>query len=319
MTMQNKWDLITLGLNAVDVLIRMPKQIKHDDKQFVDDLTIQGGAPVGSGSCGVARLGFKTGIVARLGENTLSHISRQQFADSDVSLDLIITDQDSRPAIALVEIDPITAARTVFIQMDHYGYIKPDDVPADAIANARLLLVDNYDLDTTERALQAAQNTPCQTVLDFEAGDLDRMRKLLPLGDHLIFPLAAAQKLSDQIGAQQALTTLRKYTQGLLIATDGIHGSWALLPNNTIHHQPAFVIKAVDTTGCGDAFHAGYMVGLLLELPLEIRMELGALLASVVAMEVGGRQALPFKGEFKNHLRNDVSDALRKAILEHSL
>ena len=61
------YDLISVGLNTVDVLIRLPESVKHDGKQFVDDLIIQGGAPVGSGSCGVARLGFKVGIVARLG------------------------------------------------------------------------------------------------------------------------------------------------------------------------------------------------------------------------------------------------------------
>ena len=98
-----------------------------------------------------------------------------------------------------------------------------------------------------------------------------------------------------------------------------MHGSWALLPDNTVHHQRAFVVKAVDTTGCGDAFHAGYMVGLLLDFPLALRMELGALLASIVATKVGGRQALPFAGELKNHLRDDISDALRQAILEYEL
>jgi sugar/nucleoside kinase (ribokinase family) len=91
------------------------------------------------------------------------------------------------------------------------------------------------------------------------------------------------------------------------------------MPDGTLHHQPAFVVKAIDTTGCGDAFHAGYMVGLLLALPLTLRMELGALLASIVATEVGGRQALPFAGELKNHLRDDISDALRQAILENAL
>ena len=319
MTTQAKWDLIALGLNAVDVLIRMPKQIKHDDKQFVDDLTIQGGAPIGSGSCGVARLGFNTAVVARLGDNTLSHISRQQFADSHVSLDLIVNDDHSCPAIALVQIDPVTAARTVFIQMDRYGYVQPADVPVDAIAQSKLLLVDSYDLTATETALLAAKKTSCQTVLDFESGDIAHMRKLLTLGDHVILPLAAAQKLANQSDPEQSLKALRQYTDGQLIITDGVHGSWALTTANTIIHQSAFAVQAVDTTGCGDAFHAGYMVGLLLDLPLNLRMELGSLLASIVATKVGGRQALPFGGQLQNHLRDDVSDALRAAIKEHAL
>lgn len=317
MNKQDPWDLIAVGLNAVDVLIRMPSEIHYDDKQFVEQMTIQGGAPIGSGCCGVSRLGFKTAVIARLGDNTLSHISRQQFAQSHVSTDLIINDAESRPAIALVQIDPVTAARTVFIQMDHYGYVQPADIPADAIAQSKLLLVDSYDLDATESALLAAKGTACQTVLDFEAGDLPRMRKLMAMGDHLILPLVAAQKLAEQTGPDSSLLALRSFTQGQLVVTDGVHGSWTLLSDNTVHHQRAFVVKAIDTTGCGDAFHAGYMVGLLLDFSLALRMELGALLASIVATKVGGREALPFAGELKNHLRDDISDALRQTILEN--
>jgi len=46
------YDLIAVGLNAVDVLVRLPESVRHDDKQFVGDLAIQGGAPVGSDAAG---------------------------------------------------------------------------------------------------------------------------------------------------------------------------------------------------------------------------------------------------------------------------
>ncbi|MCC6581795.1 MAG: ribokinase [Phycisphaeraceae bacterium] len=312
----DRWDLVALGLVAVDVLIRLPEQVRHDDKQFVDDLTIQGGAPVGSASCGVARLGFRAAVAARLGHNTLSAIARQQFADSHVALDLVVEDQDSRPAIALVEIDPVTAARTVFIQMDHYGYLQPADIPAEAIARARLLLVDSYDLDATERSLRAARAGTCQAMLDFESGDADRLRDLLSLGDHVILPLASAERLAEQSGPEPALHGLRKLTRGQLVVTDGVRGSWALHLDNQVHHQPAFRVRAIDTTGCGDAYHAGYAAGVLMNLPLHLRMELGALLASIVATQVGGRTALPWRNTLIQHLRDDVSPALRRAIEE---
>jgi len=45
------FDLIALGLNAVDVLVRLPEHVKRGDKQMVSDLIIQGGTPAGSGAC----------------------------------------------------------------------------------------------------------------------------------------------------------------------------------------------------------------------------------------------------------------------------
>src|SRR2546423_3350371 len=147
-------DLIALGLNAVDVLLRLPPDVRKDDKQVVDSLIVQGGAPTGSGACGVARLGYDVAFVARVGSDTTSAISIEEFKKNNVRTDLFVRDQDSRPALALVEIDPLSAGRTVFIQMANYGFLRTSDIPVAAIKSARVLLIDSYDLDASETALQ---------------------------------------------------------------------------------------------------------------------------------------------------------------------
>jgi sulfofructose kinase len=312
------YDLITLGLVAVDVLIRLPQTIEHDGKQFVEDLVIQGGAPVGSAVSAVGRLGFRCATVAKLGDNTISDIAREQFRRSKVDLGLIVNDPSAQPAIALVQIDPKTAARTVFIQMDHYGYVRPDEVPAHEISKARVLLVDSYDLDATEAALRAAARGPCRAVLDFESGDPDRMKELLAFSDDAILPLATAETLSGEGEPAEVLRVLSGITSARLLVTDGANGSWAL-DDGQILHQPALPVEAIDTTGCGDAYHAGYVVGLLLGVGLRRRMEIGAWLASIVATRVGGRQALPWRGELEALIRDDLSDGLIQLVKEHRL
>ncbi|MFZ4775072.1 MAG: carbohydrate kinase family protein [Terrimicrobiaceae bacterium] len=308
------YDLIALGLNAVDVLVRLPESVLHDDKQFVDDLMIQGGAPVGSGCCGVARFGFRVAMVARLGSNTLSAICLEEFRSSGVDVRLIVRDEASRPAIALVEIDPRTAARTVFIQMDNYGYLIPEDIPRAEIAQARALLVDSYDLDATEAALEAAAGTGCRSILDFESGDQRRLKKLLGMGTDPILPLAAGRSLTGMREPDDVLRALGDLCPGQVVVTDGVHGSWALDRDaGEVIHQSAFVVGPVDTTGCGDAFHAGYIVGLLEGWPLGLRMEFGSLLASCVARRVGGRTALPWRKDAL--IRDDISTKLHQLLL----
>lgn len=309
------YDLISVGLNAVDVLVRLPESVLHDGKQFVDDLIIQGGAPVGSGSCGAARLGFRVGMVARLGKNTLSSISLEDFHSNGVDTGLVVRDEDSRPAIALVEIDHRTAARTVFIQMDNYGYLRPGDIPAAEIAQARVLLVDSYDLDATEAALAAAAGTNCRSILDFESGDRQRLKKLLGMGTDPILPLAAAKDLTGLQDPGEVVRALSDLCPGQVVITDGIHGSWAWdRTSSTVVHQSAFVVQPVDTTGCGDAYHAGCIVGLLEGWPLELRMEFGSLLASRVAGSVGGRTALPWRKEARGLIRSDISESLKQKL-----
>lgn len=308
-------DLVALGLNAVDVLVRLPMHVKRDGKQMVDDLLIQGGAPTGSGSCGVARLGYAVAFVARVGNNTLSAICVEEFRKSGVRTDFIVHDEESRPALALVEIDPVTAARTVFIQMDNYGYVRPTDIPVEAIRTARTLLVDSYDLDATEAALRAAVGTNCRTILDFEAGDRERMRSLLALGSDPILPLATACHLTGCETATEAVRALAGLSPGQTVVTDGLNGSWAWdRDQQNVRHQPAFRVASADTTGCGDAFHAGYITGLLEGWNLPLRLEFGALLASRVATRIGGRTALPRRKDILGLLRPDISPELRNLI-----
>jgi sulfofructose kinase len=308
-------DLVSLGLNAVDVLIRLPEQVRKDDKQMTDSLLIQGGAPTGSGAAGVARLGYDVAYVARVGHNTLSAICLEEFKNNGVGTDLCVHDEDSRPALALVEIDPLTAGRTVFIQMDHYGFLRPEDIPVAAIRSARVLLVDSYDLDATEAALRAAAESSCRSVLDFESGDRERMRSLLALGTDAILPLASARRLTGEESPVAVIKSLATLTPGQAIVTDGLHGSWGWdRDRTTVHHQSAFQVVSVDTTGCGDAFHAGYIVGVLEGWPLPLRMEFGALLASRVSTKTGGRTALPWRKEVSSLLRPDVSPELQTLI-----
>jgi len=307
------FDLIAVGLNAVDVVVRLPDRVNPGTKHLVDDLLILGGGPVGTGSAAVALLGYSAAFVARVGRNTLSEVSIDQFRRCGVSTDLMVHDEASRPAIALVEIDPATAARTVYVNLDGYGYLRPGDIPVAAIRSAKVLMVDSYDLDTTERALRAAQGSACRSLLDFEGGDTARLRTLVALGTDIVLPLECGRQLTGQTSPDAVLRALATLTAGQVVVTDGENGSWGW-ENGAAVHQPALpVAQKVDSTGCGDAYHAGYAVGLIEGWPLPLRMEFGTLLASRVITKVGGRTALPTRKDLPGMMAG-VSEDLRLAI-----
>lgn len=308
------FDVMALGLNAVDVLVRLPEEVRHDTKHLVEELMIMGGAPVGTGSCAISRLGYRTAFVGRLGQNTLSAISIEEFQKYGVDTSRIVRDRDSRPAIALVEIDPVTAARTVFVNLDQYGFVRPEDLPAEDLRSARLVWMDSYDLDATENALRLLEGSGVSTLLDFESGDSERLLRLMRLGSDIVIPLECATQVTGESDPESAVTALGRDLPGQMVVTDGARGSWAWTGED-VHHQPAYPVETViDTTGCGDAYHAGYAAGLLEGFPLELRMELGTLLASAVLAKVGGRSALPTWNDLPELFRPETSPELRAAL-----
>jgi sulfofructose kinase len=66
-----------------------------------------------------------------------------------------------------------------------------------------------------------------------------------------------------------------------------------------IIRKPAYPARAIDTTGCGDAFHAGVSYGIVQGLDAEKCLDLGAWAAASVSTQMGGRKGIPAFKELK--------------------
>ena len=306
-------DVLVTGLNIVDVLVRLPKDVQRGEKHEAQDLLIQGGAPAGNAASLIASLGWRTGFVARMGSDAMSCIARSELTRHGVLEDFFIRDESSTPGVSVVEIDPFSGERTVLYSLKGYRSLRSDDIPVSEVRRARLILVDGYETDAALTMLEAIQGTACHSVLDIEAGNPETLRRLIESGMHIILPLAAAQRLSGRMQVEEALRELSSWTTGQVIATDGVNGSWAHTRDG-IHHQPAFKVDALDTTGCGDAYHGAYASALLDGLPLHLRMEFASWIAAHVALSLGGRSNLPTRESIKRANLAVLSPELRRHV-----
>ena len=313
--MNQSYDLIGVGLVAVDILWITPPDARAGEKNNTPQLIMQGGAPAGSGTCGPAMLGYRAGFLARLGDNILSNIARDEFAARGVAADLFVNAPNAEPAFALVQIDPKTAERTVYYNLTRYQPLQAADLPVAVLRNTRALLLDSFELDATLAALEAVAESPVRTILDLEHGDHARIRQAISKATDSILPWGLAKELTGKNEPGEALAELRALTKGNLLVTDGVRGSWAC-DGAGIRHQAAFRVAAVDSTGCGDAYHGGYIVGVLEGWDLAMRMEFGAWLAAEVAQALGGRTNLPARKELATRNTAMLSPELRAAVLK---
>ena len=59
---------------------------------------------------------------------------------------------------------------------------------------------------------------------------------------------------------------------------------------SVMRHQPAFKIKAIDTTGCGDVFHGAYAAALARGMSAPERIRFASAAAALKAEKSGGAQ-----------------------------
>ena len=87
--------------------------------------------------------------------------------------------------------------------------------------------------------------------------------------------------------------TLLERGPELIVVTLGSKGSVAYRRGAPPLHQPSFPVKAIDTLGAGDAFTAGFAVGLLQDRPLPECLRQAAACGAIVCIEVGVFDVLP--------------------------
>ncbi|HEY0793232.1 MAG TPA: PfkB family carbohydrate kinase [Chthoniobacterales bacterium] len=307
-------DALAVGVNVVDVLVQLPDRFVPGEKHPARDLVVQGGGPAATAACVLGSLGWRTGFVTRLGDDALSAITRAEFKRYGVVADFFIPDPDASPVTAVVHVDPRTGERTIFYMAERYHLLEPADIPVEAVRRAKLVLVDGYERNAAPTVLEAVRQAGGRSVLDVETGEPGASWRLLELATDCILPLNEARALTGEQTPERALQGLAKRTGAQLILTDGVRGSWALTEWGVLH-QPAFAVAAVDTTGCGDAFHGAYGAGLLGGLELRSRLELASWVAAQVARGLGGRSHLPSRDLLRRMDGSVFSAELRAGLL----
>ena len=82
----------------------------------------------------------------------------------------------------------------------------------------------------------------------------------------------------------------------------GTRGATAI-QNEEVFSDAGFKISAIDTTGAGDSFDAGFMSAYLRKAPLAECLQIGNACGALSAMSVGGTAGQPTQQELQNFIR----------------
>ena len=140
------------------------------------------------------------------------------------------------------------------------------------------------------KLLAHARSIGATTSLDLLApGDPDMLAWIgdaLPYADYLLPNDEQVLGFTGALALAEGARALVERGVGCVAVTQGAKGALVVTADETIE-VPAYDIDVVDTTGCGDAFSAGFLRGLSLGLDLRGAAELGCATAAQVAQGLG--------------------------------
>ncbi len=310
----SSFDVIGVGACAVDYLGIVSEFPQPDTKSKMKRFIRQGGGPVATALVSLARLGASTSYLGKFGSDGLSSFALDAFVKEGVDISHVIKEEGSGPFFAFVVVDEKSGERTIWWTDEQVREIKADQMDKEFIASAKFLLIDDYQFGAALAAGRIARQRGVQVVLDAERPGTPDMNKLIQVTDILIVPEEFALGFAGGKDVESSAEVLLKLGPRVVVVTLGVEGSFCKTAEESFR-QPAFKVDAVDTTGCGDVFHGGFICGMLRDWPLKVVAEFASAVAALKCRALGGRTATPTLDEMKEFLLKRGSEEVRRIMV----
>ncbi|MFF7277739.1 PfkB family carbohydrate kinase [Streptomyces griseorubiginosus] len=286
-------NVVTMGVHVLDVLVRPVEEIPEGQgATLVEDIRMTAAGTAAGTALTLAKLGASVRTAGAIGTDPTGDLLVQLLRTAGIDTELLVRRRDTSTSASVLPIRPNGDRPSLHLLGANITY-GLDDVPWDAVAEASHLHLGGPELigaDVGARILAHAKDHGVVTSVDLLApgflGTFDQIEPLLPYVDFLLPNDDQVLGFSEE---DDLVTGARKFLAGgvgLVAVTRGGEGALLVTAEGT-ETVPAFDVEVVDTTGCGDAFSAGFLRGTSLgRTPREAAI-LGSAAAALVAQGLG--------------------------------
>ncbi|AYC37154.1 carbohydrate kinase family protein [Streptomyces griseorubiginosus] len=286
-------NVVTMGVHVLDVLVRPVEEIPEGQgATLVEDIRMTAAGTAAGTALTLAKLGASVRTTGAIGTDPTGDLLIQLLRTAGIDTELLVRRRDTATSASVLPIRPNGDRPSLHLLGANITY-GLDDIPWDAVAEASHLHLGGPELigaDVAVRVLAHAKDHGVVTSVDLLApgylGTFDQIEPLLPYIDFLLPNDDQVVGFSEE---EDLVTGARKFLAGgvgLVAVTRGGEGALMVTAEDT-ETIPAFEVEVVDTTGCGDAFSAGFLRGVSLGRTPREAAVLGSAAAALVAQGLG--------------------------------
>jgi fructokinase len=277
-----------------------------------------GGAPANV-AVAVARLGHASAFLGQVGDDPFGHYLANVLAADKVDISGLRFSAEARTALAFVSLRADGERSFMFYRHPSADMLmRPEDVALDVLKGKQIFhfgsitMISEPSKSATLKAAEAARDAGLLISYDPNLRlalweDADAARKGMLAGfDYANIVKVSEEEVEFLTGSRDVKALWRDSIQ-LIAVTQGKEGA-TLYTRNSKQYVPGFKVQAVDTTGAGDGFVAGLLVGLL-----EHKQDFGAHLQEIgrfanavgalTTTQLGAIPALPIRDAVEQFLR----------------
>ncbi len=286
---------IAMGVHVLDVLVRPVEAIPEGQGgELVEEIRITAAGSAGGTAITLAKLGARVSSAGAIGADAVGEMLVSLLERDGVDTRHLVRREDVQTSASVLPIRP-SGERPALHVIGANATYGPDDAPWGAIEEATHLHLGGPEFMGGEAAARVlaharanrvttsadilAPGEQASEIADWIAPAFAELDYLLP-NDEQVLGLTGEDDLAAGCRA------LVRQGVGCVVATRGAAGV-LIVDEEGSEPVPAFEVDVVDTTGCGDAFSAGFLRGLSLGRSRRDAATLGCAAAAMVAQGLG--------------------------------
>ncbi len=251
------WDIVGIGLNAMDVIIDVPHYPAFNSKVEFERAEFLPGGQVATALVACQRWGLRTRYVGRVGDDEMGRLQRASLIQAGVEISDLRVVPGCPSQCAYIIVDKETGERTILWRRDPGLQIRPEELSPEVVSSCRLLHVDGHDTEAAAQAAAWAREDGIPVTADVD-NIYPKVEALLGRVDYLVSSSSFPARLTGIPDPPAALRKIQEtYRQRFTACTLGAEGALGY-DGRRFWYCPAFEVKCVDTTGAGDVFHGGF-------------------------------------------------------------
>ena len=294
-----KWDVYVYGDINIDLVI---PGVEHFPLPGQEDVVETMNTYVGGGAAvftlGIGKLGLKPVFQGTIGDDCYGKFIRDEFKSRNVDDTLLATSKENKTGISISFTNE--KDRSFLTYRGTNDEIDLSKIQLDKVKEASHIHLTGYAgsknhnqyLELVKKVKDMKEVTISFDVGWDDAGEwYEGIYDLFTYIDILFMNETEAIHYSRKEDAKEAVLDFSK-TCSLVVAKLGKKGSMAV-KDGVIYESKAYTVQAVDTTGAGDSFNAGFVYGFLKGKTIEECLKCGNGCGALSVTQLGGNTGFP--------------------------
>ena len=296
-------EITILGIFVADISFSGDKIPTSGETILGDSYNIGPGGKGCNQAIAISRLGGKVNFISKLGDDEYGKLAINKLQKDNIDTSNIIISKMHRTGVAGIHVDKNTGKNAITVVRGAPSSMTIDEINIDIIKQSKIFLTQlEVPLDVTLYCLKTAKKNGLINILN-PAPACKLNNQFFELIDYFTPNETEAEfysgvKINNEDDAKKSAKKLIKLGIKNVIITLGEKGLFYSNGKKEIYIK-ASKVKAIDTTGAGDAFNGGFSVALLEGKEINECLYLANRIAGLSTTRLGAGDSMPTVNELK--------------------